>query len=133
NSTGIPMGWNTTQRNYTETIRYDQNGNILAASRWGVSQNPSFPGPRKVDSLTYHYFGNSNKLQKVTDAVSTDYGTGDYLPGSAQGYNYDASGNLIEDRSKGIQSVTYTWFNKPQTVTFANGNKIYYTYDASGA
>ncbi len=36
-----------------------------------------------------------------------------------------------KDKSKNISSVTYTWFNKPQTVTLA-GSTIYYTYDAGG-
>ncbi|MBL7705668.1 MAG: hypothetical protein JNM21_08995, partial [Taibaiella sp.] len=125
--------WNTAVRDYSQTASYDLNGNILSATRWGVSQNPAYTGKFRVDRLNYTYFPNSNKLEKVNDAIVTDYHTGDYQPGSAQGYSYDVSGNLTEDKSKNISSVTYTWFNKPEKVSFGDGSSIYYTYDAGGS
>lgn len=125
--------WNTTTRDYSQTASYDLNGNILSATRWGVSQNPAYTGKFQVDRLNYTYFPNSNKLEKVNDAIVTDYHTGDYQPGTAQGYSYDVSGNLTEDKSKNISSVTYTWFNKPEKVSFGDGSSIYYTYDAGGS
>ncbi len=127
----VMAGWTNSGRNYSQTAAYDGNGNITAATRWGVSQNPALPGIKQLDNLSYDYPVNSNKLLKVTDAIITDFQAGDYVPGAAQGYSYDASGNLVEDKSKNISSVTYTWFNKPQTVTLA-GSTIYYTYDAGG-
>lgn len=128
---GVPLSWNTTQRNYSQSANYDVNGNMTTATRWGVSQNPSYTGVYQVDRLNYTYLPNSNKLEKVNDAVVTDYQTGDYQPGTVQGYSYDVSGNLVEDKSKGITGVDYTWFNKPQTVYFPTSS-IHYTYDAAG-
>ncbi|WP_313491974.1 RHS repeat-associated core domain-containing protein [Sphingobacterium multivorum] len=130
---GVPTSWTTTQRNYSQTVAYDQNSNITAATRYGVSQNPSYTGVYQVDQLTYKYQTNSNKLKEVNDAVTIDYRTGDYQPGSVRGYNYDAGGNLTEDKSKKITNVSYTWFNKPQQVSFADGSSIMYTYDAGGS
>lgn len=128
---GVPLSWNATQRNYSQSANYDLNGNITSATRWGVSQNPGYTGVYQVDRLNYTYFPNSNKLEKVNDGIVTDFQTGDYQPGTAQGYSYDVSGNLLEDKSKGITSVDYTWFNKPQTVYFPTSS-IHYTYDAAG-
>lgn len=124
--------WQVNRRNYSQTVAYDLNGNITAGTRWGVSQNPALPGVVQVDDLSYTYLPNSNKLQKVNDAIVNDYQTGDYLQGTAQGYSYDVSGNLTEDKSKNITAVSYTWFNKPEKVSFADGSNIFYTYDAGG-
>ncbi|WP_312788852.1 RHS repeat-associated core domain-containing protein [Sphingobacterium sp.] len=130
---GVPASWTNTQRNYSQTVAYDVNSNILSAQRFGVSQHPSYTGVFQVDQLTYNYLPNSNKLDKVLDGVPIDYRTGDYQPGTAQGYSYDVSGNLTEDKSKNITAVTYTWFNKPQQVSFADGGTIRYSYDAGGS
>lgn len=129
---GVTPYWQVNRRNYSQTLAYDLNGNITAGTRWGVSQNPALPGVVQVDDLSYTYLPNSNKLQKVNDAIGNDYQTGDYLPGTAQGYSYDVSGNLTEDKSKNITAVSYTWFNKPEKVSFADGSSIFYTYDAGG-
>lgn len=130
---GVPTSWTNTQRNYSQTLAYDQNSNIIAATRFGVSQNPSYTGVYQIDQLTYEYLPNSNKLKGVVDNVTIDYRTGDYQPGSAQGYTYDVAGNLTEDKSKQIANVIYTWFNKPEKVAFADGSSILYTYDAGGS
>ncbi|MDX2245973.1 MAG: RHS repeat-associated core domain-containing protein [Bacteroidia bacterium] len=46
---------------------------------------------------------------------------------------YDNSGNLKQDLNKGISSIVYNHLNKPTLITFSNGKKIQYIYDASGA
>ena len=47
-------------------------------------------------------------------------------------YDYDANGNLISDKNKGIASITYNHLNLPLTVTINGKGTIAYTYDASG-
>lgn len=126
-------GWSQGQKDYTETVSYDIGGNIQSLKRKGVGVNGSMVGVVDLDRLNYTYTANSNKLQKVVDTVTTNYNRGDYLNGTVQGYTYDAGGNIVSDLSKGISSIVNTYFNKPQIITFSNGNKIYYTYDAGGA
>jgi len=53
--------------------------------------------------------------------------------GLAIDYTYDANGNLISDKNKGITSIVYNFLNLPQTITFANNNVIQFVYDATGA
>ncbi|SFO39021.1 YD repeat-containing protein [Paenimyroides ummariense] len=45
---------------------------------------------------------------------------------------YDTSGNITQDKNKGITAVSYNHLNLPYQVTFANGGTIKYTYDAAG-
>ena len=50
-------------------------------------------------------------------------------------YVYDANGNLIQDKNKGV-TITYNYLNLPQTLTFDGTNgksgNITFTYDATG-
>ncbi|RYD93588.1 MAG: hypothetical protein EOP54_18935, partial [Sphingobacteriales bacterium] len=69
----------------------------------------------------------------MADTNTLAYGRGEFVNGTTQGYSYDNSGNLGSDLSKAISSVVYTWFNKPATVTYSNGNVIRYVYDAGGS
>jgi len=51
-------------------------------------------------------------------------------------YVYDANGNLIQDKNKGL-TITYNYLNLPQTLTFDGtqgnaGGTIDFTYDATG-
>ena len=47
-------------------------------------------------------------------------------------YSYDANGNLTRDLNKNITEIQYNVLNLPSRVTFADGNRIEYMYDASG-
>jgi len=106
-------------------ISYDLNGNILSLTRAGLDANDSYA---TIDDLTYEYFS-GNRLSKVTD------------DGTAQGftdgtnndndYGYDANGNIISDKNKGITNITYNYLNLPRTITFTNGT-ITFQYDANG-
>ncbi|WP_412985788.1 DUF6443 domain-containing protein [Pontimicrobium sp. IMCC45349] len=103
-------------------MKYDKNGNILTLSRVGNGV--------EIDKLAYTY--NGNQLDKVTDNT-TGWANEGFNDGNTSGndYAYDANGNMIEDKNKGITSITYNHLNLPSTVTFANGS-ISYIYDASG-
>ena len=114
--------YNLSQGFDSRGISYDRNGNILGLTRIGNGF--------EIDNLVYSY--NGNQLLKVDDN-STGTPTEGFNDGSTVGddYTYDANGNMIEDKNKGITSITYNHLNLPSTVTFANGS-ISYIYDASG-
>jgi|GEM_PF-1019812 len=119
--------WNTPANSaFSESgYSYDLNGNILKLSRRSTGSN-------LMDSLTYTYATNSNKLVKVLD-------NGDDFKGFADGanvateYTYDANGSMITDLNKGISSnIVYNYLNLPELVTRGTGNTIRYIYDATG-
>ncbi|RQO30366.1 hypothetical protein DBR32_12410 [Taibaiella sp. KBW10] len=128
----VPTAWTISNKNFIESVNYDINGNITGLSRSGIAMVSGSLSPVALDRLVYTYLPNSNKIDKVIDQNPSNYGVGDFQQGTAQGYSYDASGNLTEDKSKSITGITYTFFNKPQQVSFSNGNTIRYSYDAGG-
>ncbi len=107
-------------------ITYDKNGNIITLNRNGWQNTTTFTN---MDVLSYNY-GNTNQLNYVTDGGNNNYG---FIDGNKSGndYEYDANGNMIIDRNKGITNITYNHLNLPVNVTLAGGT-INYTYDASG-
>jgi len=107
-----------------QNIQYDANGNIRSLKRYESST--------LIDDLTYTYENTnaSNRLQSVVDGGTTD-GFNDRNTTSVD-YLYDANGNLREDRNKNIDQIIYNRLNLPQSVEFADGDKIEYIYDASG-
>ncbi|HYM93331.1 MAG TPA: RHS repeat-associated core domain-containing protein [Chitinophagaceae bacterium] len=114
------------------SLAYDANGNILQMQQWGLKVT----GSTQIDNLAYTYQSNSNKLAKVTDAVS-DPNTklGDFHDGNngtTDDYSYDVNGNLSLDNNKAISSITYNYFNLPSVITVTGKGTISYTYDASG-
>jgi RHS repeat-associated protein len=129
--------WGNSLADYSvSNLTYDGNGNIKTmtqkATKTGV-------GIFTMDNLSYLYEGtseSSNRLQRVSDAITNTgtYGLGDFQDGSTgtTDYTYDSNGNLTSDLNKGISSITYTDDDKPQVITFANGNYIIYTYDVNG-
>ena len=116
---------------YNEIIKgYDKNGNIIGITRSGeqdISNNMIW-----IDDTNYTYQANSNKLLAVTD--NPGYKNVGFIDGNTSGndYAYDANGNLIQDLNKGITKISYNFLNLPTEVLWRNGDKISYTYDASG-
>jgi RHS repeat-associated protein len=47
-------------------------------------------------------------------------------------YFYDANGNLINDKNKGITTIAYNHLNLPDKVIKSTGDYLIYTYDATG-
>jgi len=126
---------------------YDENGNILAMKQWGQKGLSS----SVIDSLTYTYTVNSNKLLNVIDAdndpktVLGDFRTSSLhssgKTSSTVDYTYDANGNLLKDLNKDIgtasvSGIQYNHLNLPYKVTVYDsaGTKgtITYIYDAAG-
>ena len=104
---------------------YDHNGNITGVTRKGLSAGTL------IDNLTYTYdTGNGNQLMKIADAATTD----GFKNGTNTGddYDYDENGNLIKDLNKNISLIEYNHLDLVTRVTFTDGKKIEFTYDASG-
>jgi len=115
------------------TSAYDANGNIKAMWQMGFN----LTGSQVIDDLTYNFYANSNKLKEVIDPVAKT-GLGDFtdnasdLTGRPIDYYYDDNGNLVNDRNKGIETITYNYLNLPETITITGKGTIQYTYDAAG-
>lgn len=96
---------------------------------WKVNTSPI------IDSLSYTYITNSNKLLRVKDDVN-DVTTklGDFKENTSAGddYVYDVNGNLTSDNNKSITSILYNHLNQPYEVNIAGKGKIVYTYDNLG-
>ncbi|MFX3626075.1 MAG: RHS repeat-associated core domain-containing protein [bacterium] len=92
---------------YRNTFTYDANGNILTQNRNGSEQSGL-----GLDSLTYHYYANTNKLEYVTDVVNAANYADDIDNQSAANYTYDAIGNLISDAAEEIDSIQWNVYGK---------------------
>jgi RHS repeat-associated protein len=108
---------NSTDGNNENAVTYDPMGNIATLNRYASGNI--------IDQLTYNYVSNSNRLQSVNDATSSDAGQRHGLAT----YDYDINGNLTADNSKGITNITYNLLNLPMTIT---GRNTTYTYSATG-
>ncbi|MFT3901660.1 MAG: RHS repeat-associated core domain-containing protein [Niabella sp.] len=107
------------------------NGNILKIWQKG----PAGGSQQLIDDLTYTYIPGTNKLQKVKDAVTANYGLGDFNDGANgdnNDYSYDVNGNLTKDLNKNITSIQYNILNLPEQITVAGKGNILYQYDAVG-
>lgn len=129
--TQYTSGWNLNAGvNYSSTVSYDANGNIMSLNRKGLISASS----GTVDNLTYGYQTYSNQLSYVTDNGGTSAELGDFKDGhtGSGDYSYDANGNLKKDLNKGISSISYNILNLPKVVTFTGKGHIEFIYDALG-
>jgi len=111
-------------------MRYDANGNITHMRRRN-QRTPTTYG--EVDSLTYTYQTNSNRLSQVRDSHrSVTYSSNDFKDRSTTPYSYDLNGNLSANLDKQIRTISYNHLNLPQEIVFTNGSKLTYAYDAEG-
>lgn len=120
---------------YKEEIEYDKNGNIQKLKRNGDVEYDIYNGELEIDNLTYYYEQNSNKLLKVLDSSNIPSGFEDDSNGitdNQDDYNYDSLGNLIYDQNKKIHLIVYNNFNLPVEISFDDGNKIIFLYNALG-
>jgi RHS repeat-associated protein len=120
-------GWNMSGGLHEDNITYDLNTKILSVRRKDASGS-------QMDNLVFDYgTGNAsgNQLRKVTDSGDTQKG---FTDGNIVGddYTYDANGNRITDKNKGITAYRYNYMNQREKVTFSNGSYLLYTYDAVG-
>ena len=126
NSKSVPMDFST------DNLTYDANGNIGSTRQKGFKLG----GSVTIDSLSYGYLSNSNKLNQVMDGANdTASVLGDFHYKGTKGsldYRYDGNGNLTQDNNKGITSISYTYQNLPSLVNFGHKGFITYDYDAEG-
>ncbi len=119
---------------YGEYLAYDINGNITKLLR---HTGDATGGQIDMDDLTYTYLsgnGNTNRLLKVTDAVTagSSEGFSNGSSGTSNDYTYDDNGNMTADKNKGITEIIYNYLNLPTNISFANGSGIEYIYNAAG-
>ena len=126
--------WVKNQGRYNTSYSYDQQGNILSLQRFGKTGTSSYG---LLDNLTYSYKnGESNQLLTVSDAANAPAGSAidQFLDGNTTGndYEYDANGNVIADKNKGI-IISYNHFDKPILITnTSTGSQITYVYNGAG-
>ena len=114
----------STNRFGVSGLDYDLNGNIGALRRRSTHET------NYMDDLTYSYAG--NRLLSVSDAATDTLGFHDQNT-VGNDYAYDASGNMIENLNKEIDSIYYNHLNLPILVDFETpGDSIEYLYDAAG-
>src|SRR5690606_31520040 len=99
-------------------------GNIETLKRTSLSGT--------IDNLLYRYDG--NQLVNVEDTANTQgFNNGTTFGSTLDDYEYDANGNVIKDRNKGITNITYNHLDLPELVTFSSGATIQFRYDATGS
>lgn len=109
---------------HKENVSYDANGNILKYNRYGNTASV-------MDSLTYTYTANTNKLSRVDDIVGAALFAGDIDDQAANNYLYDNIGNLIKDVKEKIDTIQWNVYGKITQIKIKD-TTINYTYDASG-
>ena len=117
---------------YSEhVLSYSPNGSIERLQRYGKKNNGAFG---LIDDLTYSY--NGNQIKAISDkAGSLLYnGSFDFKDGANADveYFYDANGALVKDLNKGISNIEYDILGNLKCITFSNGFKTKYIYDAAG-
>lgn len=142
--------WSNSQMDFSISgtngkITYDLNGNLLNMLHKGVL--PGTTAPITVDNLNYTYASYSNKLQSVTDIMTSTTVNGqfgDFKDGTNNGtpdYVYDANGNLVIDLNKnakdlagvaGANGIKYNFLDKPEQIRIAGKGTIQITYSATG-
>ena len=120
---GLTSNW---QKFEVSVNGYDHNGNITGLTRKGGSTGST------IDNLTYYYdTGNGNQLMKIIDASGVDGFTNGTNGGDD--YAYDDNGNLTKDLNKNISLIEYNHLDLVTKVTFTDGKRIEFLYDAAGA
>ena len=125
-------GMSQNKNRYSENIlSYSANGSIKRLHRYGKKNNGTFG---LIDDLTYSY--NGNQIKAISDkAGSLLYnGSFDFTDGANADveYFYDANGALVKDLNKGISNIEYDVLGNLKCITFSNGFKTKYVYDAAG-
>src|SRR6185437_2959395 len=110
---------------YGERVAYDPNGNINGYVRHGYGTNIA------MDSLTYHYYANTNQLQRINDSAGGSYTTDLKDQGTGSNYTYDLNGQLKQDLRDSVTTIDWTVYGKIDTIVNDRGT-ITYTYDAAG-
>ena len=125
-------GMSLNKNRYSENIlSYSPNGSIERLQRYGKKNNGTFG---LIDDLMYSY--NGNQIKAISDkAGSLLYDSSfDFKDGANADveYFYDTNGALIKDLNKGISNIEYDILGNLKCISFSNGFKTKYVYDAAG-
>ena len=125
-------GMSQNKNRYSEKIlSFSPNGSIECLQRYGKKNNGTFG---LIDDLMYSY--NGNQIKAISDkAGSLLYdGSFDFKDGANADVVcfYDANGALVKDLNKGISNIEYDVLGNLKCITFSNGFKTKYVYDAAG-
>ncbi|SDJ11956.1 DUF6443 domain-containing protein [Chryseobacterium jejuense] len=111
-----PNSTNPSNGNFDEYLTYDVNGNINTLKRNAI---PVSGGTSTlVDNLEYKYTG--NRLNQVIESAMNDTG----YEGGNNMIDYDANGNMINMKDKGIDTITYNYLNLPNTIAISHPDPI---------
>lgn len=113
-------GWVPDPQVSTEqNIRYDRQGNILGLQRWAKGH--------LVDDLEYSYEGNRLVALREKQPASVF----DIYPYGEGTYEFDATGNMVSDRHKGLW-INYNCYNLPTVVYRNSVPVVHYIYLGDG-
>lgn len=112
---------------YNTTYNYDKNGNIDQLHRFGQLSDGTFGS---MDFLSYTY-NNEGNLVALSETQDQNSGFKSVTTNGLGTYTYDDNGNMTSDEHKDI-TVTYNFFNLPETVSKSDGSTIQWLYDAAG-
>lgn len=140
NTTGLASSNNwtsgTLSQDYKSNYSYDRNGNLKTLLRNGPSSQLT------MDNFTYNGYNTApgtpwNRLDYVTDGVTTS-SLDDIKNGQSTGnYKYDALGQLTADVSEGIQTITWRFGDKKvqkieRNSTKPNASQLEFIYNPLG-
>uniref|UniRef100_UPI0025F8E10E DUF6443 domain-containing protein n=1 Tax=uncultured Chryseobacterium sp. TaxID=259322 RepID=UPI0025F8E10E len=125
-------GTSDAAREYFEKLDYDLNGNITRLKR-SAGLSGSATTAMLIDDLKYDYSG--NKLLKIKDdQVGNNLGY-PYLS-TPNTIDYDANGNMVTHKDKGIATINYNILNLPVNIEVNPGLRsrriTQYIYRADG-
>ncbi|MFL0185004.1 polymorphic toxin-type HINT domain-containing protein [Tenacibaculum maritimum] len=126
---------------------YDKNGNLQNLTRQALKAGETVD----MDAFSYRYKKNTNQLLLVNDKVKKEHFVSDIDDQEAQigipfdgspenkashNYVYDEIGQLVKDRTAGIESIEWTVSGKVKRIIKNIGNayqeKICFNYDGLG-
>lgn len=110
--------------------RYDSTGNIILLTRYG--KNAGITQNLRMDSLVYNYYAGTNRLNYISDKISSSSDSCDLDNQSMNNYLYDANGNVICDIGSGISFIINDINNLPSRVYLTSGIQLFYGYDVNG-
>jgi RHS repeat-associated protein len=130
---GETQDLSSNQARYSETMEYDNQGNITSLQRNGLEDVSGIYGT--IDELSINRTG--NQLKSISDASDEVLYAGNFSfkdgdKSNIDEYRYDKNGNMIKDSNKGILNIEYDLLNLPSIIQFSKNNSIEYLYGADG-